>query len=60
LPAVLWGINSDRVSMLQSGTPLSSSGLEEALYKYQEGIKFKFTKCKKVNIIAEFTANSTA
>ena len=31
LPVVLQHVNSDTVSMLQSGAPLSSSGLEELL-----------------------------
>jgi|SRR6218665_3126102 len=31
LPVALWCVNSDTVSMLQMGAPLSSSGLEDAL-----------------------------
>jgi len=34
----LWRINSDTVSMLQSGASLCSCKLEEALYKYSEWI----------------------
>jgi len=36
LPVALWRVNSDTVSVLLLGAPLSSSGLEEALLKYPE------------------------